>query len=128
MATFTGTNSSDTITRAGISAGVTADPVGSKPSAAADTIDGNGGNDKLDGGFGGDIINGGLGDDTIDDAPLHWTGDGVVAGVNAGNVIHGEAGNDSITITIVDSGGANPVGNAAYGDDGNDSLGLIIRQ
>lgn len=126
MATFTGTSGDDEITPNEVTPGVLVVPVGSKPSAAADTIDGKGGNDKLDGGFGGDIINGGLGDDTIDDSPRHWTDDGVVAGVNAGNVIHGEAGNDAITITIVDSGGANPVGNAAYGDDGNDSLELII--
>ncbi len=59
MATFTGTSGDDEITPNKVTPGVLVVPVGSKPSAAADTIDGNGGNDKLDGGFGGDIINGG---------------------------------------------------------------------
>ncbi len=65
MATFTGTSASETITPSTVSATVTRDPLGSLPSNAVDTIDGNGGADTLDGGGGNDTIYGGTGHDTI---------------------------------------------------------------
>jgi Ca2+-binding RTX toxin-like protein len=71
MATIIGTSGNDTITPAGVSAGVT----GGIPSDADDSInglagndllDGSGGNDKLSGVDGNDTLEGGLGDDTLD--------------------------------------------------------------
>ncbi|MBL8659148.1 MAG: hypothetical protein JNM75_05275 [Rhodospirillales bacterium] len=113
MGTYSGTYSADTITPDFVSAGVGRDPAGSTPSAAADTINGFGGNDILDGGGGGDVIDGGDGSDTINDS-------------NAGNIIYGMGGNDEITIQIYDTGGANSVDNVAYGDSGNDAITLQI--
>jgi Ca2+-binding RTX toxin-like protein len=129
MATFTGTNARDTIGPDAVSTGVSRVPPGSVPSAAADSIDGRGGADTINGGGGADIINGGAGNDTIHDAPAYENpeySDGVALSANAGNVVHGNAGNDRITINIGDTGnaaaGGNPAGNALYGDGGNDTL------
>ncbi|MBL8658858.1 MAG: hypothetical protein JNM75_03790 [Rhodospirillales bacterium] len=116
MGTYTGTDLRNTITPDAVSGGVTRLPDLSKPSAAADTINGLGGNDDLDGGGGGDRINGGVGNDNI------WDHSRGVGEMNAGNAIHGGAGNDDITIEISDSGGANPADNAAYGEGGNDNI------
>jgi len=77
MAEFQGTAGADTITPNTVSAGVTADPVNSKPSAAedyvygwlgADIINTGGGNDTIEwwAGDGNDDINGGSGTDTLD--------------------------------------------------------------
>lgn len=55
MATFSGSFYADTITPDAVSSRVVREP-GSKPSAAADRIDGFGANDILDGGGGADII------------------------------------------------------------------------
>ena len=52
MAIFTGTAADETITPLFVSATVTRVPAGSFPSAAADSLDGGGGNDTLDGGAG----------------------------------------------------------------------------
>ncbi len=123
MATFNGTNTNETITPDTVSASVTADPAGSKPSDAADLINGLGGNDHLDGGAGGDTINGGAGNDEIHNS--NWQRCGPVA-ANAGNLIHGDGGNDEIQIRIDDTGGANPVDNVAYGDGGDDKIGFWV--
>ncbi|MCU0894246.1 MAG: hypothetical protein MUD06_07960 [Rhodospirillales bacterium] len=125
MATFTGTNARNTITPGSVSTGVSRVPPGSVPSAAADSIDGRGGADSINGGGGADVINGGGGNDTIYDAPAYedpaYSG-GLALSANAGNVVHGNAGNDRITIEIGDTGGTNPAGNVAYGDGGDDTL------
>ena len=65
MATFNGTDSSETITPGAVSGSVSADPPGSRPSVAADTIYGMGGNDTIDGGGGADNVYGGDGNDSI---------------------------------------------------------------
>lgn len=125
MATFTGTNARDTIRPDSVTAGVSRVPPGSVPSAAVDSIDGRGGADTINGGGGADVINGGGGNDTIYDAPAYEDPDyssGLALSANAGNVVHGNAGNDSVTINIGDTGGANPASNAVYGDGGNDTL------
>lgn len=64
MGTYTGTNSGEIIKPGDLSAGVTADPPGSTPGAADDTLIGLGGADFLDGGGGNDVLIGGNGDDT----------------------------------------------------------------
>lgn len=125
MATFTGTKARDTIGPDAVSSGVGRVPAGSVPSANADRIDGWAGNDTLNGGGGADVINGGPGNDVIFDAPAYENptySEGRALSANAGNVVHGNGGNDTITLDIGDTGGANPAGNAAYGDDGNDTL------
>jgi len=77
MARFTGTTFDETITPTTVSPTVTADPPGSRPSAAADTIEGRGGRDTIGGGGGNDII----------------------ASTVGGGTVHGDAGDDQITIT-----------------------------
>ncbi len=96
MGTYTGTAGNDTITSAFVSAGVDAEPPGSKPSAADDTIDGGGGADD---------VNGGAGDDTI-----------YVRG--AGSVMRGGIGNDTMTYSTAEDA----VSATAYGDAGNDYI------
>ena len=54
MATFTGNASVNRITPIFVGSGVTVDPLGSLPSAAADILDGRGGADTMDGGDGDD--------------------------------------------------------------------------
>jgi Ca2+-binding RTX toxin-like protein len=119
MASFTGTDRADTIAPAVISAGVGADPAGSKPSAASDVIFGRGGNDTLDGGYGRDEIHGGDGRDGL-------TGDGELYGDGGNDVIktngtvnttaHGGTGNDDLY------GYANSGVVSLYGDSGDDVL------
>lgn len=65
MATFTGTSANETITPELVSGSVTRVPPGSVPSAAADTVFGNGGDDQVDGGLGNDTLYGGEGNDQI---------------------------------------------------------------
>lgn len=120
MATFTGTNAGETIRPDAVSKSVSRVPPQAVPSADADSIDGRGGPDRINGGGGADIINGGAGNDTIYDAPAY--GEGRALSPNSGNEVHGNGGNDRITIDIGDTGGLNPADNAAYGDGGNDSL------
>lgn len=85
MATFTGSSYADTITPDVVSALVAREP-STKPSSASDRIEGLGANDILDGGGGVDRISGGDGGDTI-------------TSTAAGGTVHGDAGNDQITIT-----------------------------
>ncbi|MGZ8995163.1 MAG: hypothetical protein ACXW3P_01510 [Rhodospirillales bacterium] len=96
-------------------------PAESLPSAGADEIEGLAGNDALDGGAGPDDIRGGEGDDNIADHARAAPSTDLFL-PNAGNVIHGNGGNDVIVIYGRDAGGTNPFGNTAFGDDGDDSL------
>jgi Ca2+-binding RTX toxin-like protein len=112
--TITGTAGNDTITPAGVSAGVT----GGFPGEGADTIlgedgndslDGGGGDDRLVGGAGVDTLEGGAGNDTlIENGDVDWRGEGGVlrggegndtltGGRGAGGIFEGGAGNDQIT-------------------------------
>ena len=111
MGTYKGTNEADTITPDELSAGVTADRLGSRPSDAADIINGLAGNDNLNGGGGGDRINGGDGND-------------VVSGVNGGNILHGDGGNDTVGVDIYGGSGegGTDATNSLYGDDGDDHI------
>lgn len=65
MAVFIGTSGGDTIIPGTVSGGVAATPSGSKPSGAADSLYGEGGDDTLDGGGGADTLWGGDGSDTL---------------------------------------------------------------
>jgi len=110
MATFIGTNSADTIAPplfGNVSGGVVADPPGSKPSSANDTLWGNGGNDRLDGGGGNDVLRGGTGNDVLDG------GLGFTFEIN-NDRLFGDSGNDTLW------GGAGS--DVLFGGDGNDTL------
>lgn len=108
---YRGTAGADTITPTTVSAGVTADPPGTKPSDNDDVIIGFGGNDDLDGGGGADRIYGGFGNDTI-------------AAFGGGNILHGDAGNDTLSASFSNAPqpGGSDVTNSLYGDDGDDDL------
>ena len=102
MAFFTGTAASETITPSTVSGTVTRSPLGSLPSAEADTIFGHGGTDTLDGGEGDDSIVGGSGNDTIfggqgDDQINAAEGDNVIDGGDGSDHIESGAGADIIT-------------------------------
>ncbi len=115
MGTYTGTSLAETITPTFVSPTVARVPAGSFPSSSADTINGGGR---------GDTVSGGGGDDVIHDRPEYL---GAVALTpNDGNAVHGDAGNDDITIEIGDTDGANPASNIAYGDDGNNSVTFLL--
>jgi hypothetical protein len=81
---FIGTSGADNIGPAGISPGVIADPPGTLPGPAGDTIYGDAGNDILAGGGGDDIISGGDGND-------------IITGGMGNDTLLGDAGNDTIT-------------------------------
>jgi Ca2+-binding RTX toxin-like protein len=108
MGTYTGTSGRDTITPGVVSPGVTADPPGSTPSNADDTINGLAGNDTLGGGGGNDTIDGGAGNDTIDGG----AGNDTINGRGGNDTIDGGAGNDR-----VDGGDGNDVVHLGAGDD-----------
>ncbi|MGZ8996626.1 MAG: hypothetical protein ACXW3P_09080, partial [Rhodospirillales bacterium] len=101
----TGTSLLNVITPDEVSPAVTAEPAGSVPSPAADTIIGLGGNDDIDGGGGADTISGGTGNDTITAAA-------------SGGTVHGDAGSDTITIRQT----TDDVAGTFYGDADNDSM------
>ena len=126
MGTYKGTSAADTITPDEITGGVGRVPAGSFPSTDADAIDGRRGNDILDGGGGADTIRGGGGDDEIGDNVGRGQAGVDLDTPNAGNVIHGDAGNDEIRIEGRDAGGENPFGNTAYGDGGRDLIEFIF--
>lgn len=126
MGTYKGTSAADTITPGEISGGVGTVPAGSFPSTDADALDGRRGNDILDGGGGADAIRGGGGDDTIGDNVARGQAGVDLDTPNAGNVIHGDAGNDEIRIEGRDAGGENPFGNTAYGEGGRDLIEFIF--
>jgi len=99
---FIGTEGADNIGPAGITPGVIADPPGTLPGPAADTIYGSGGNDILTGGAGDDIISGGEGNDTIaggmgNDTLFGDTGNDTISAGQGGDTVFGGAGNDTLT-------------------------------
>jgi Ca2+-binding RTX toxin-like protein len=117
MATFTGTAADETITPSTVSGTVTRNPLGRLPSAANDTINGNGGTDTLDGGSGNDTIFGGTGNDAIS------AGDGsnVIDGGDGDDSIFSGAGGDTITGGLgndyIDAGAGADKVNTGAGDD-----------
>src|SRR5260370_35863713 len=76
MANFTGTDADEIITPNFVSPTVTT-VGGSRPSGAADVINGGGGNDTIEGGGGNDVINGGGGNDVL----FGGSGNATVTGV-----------------------------------------------
>ncbi|WP_424927489.1 calcium-binding protein [Amaricoccus tamworthensis] len=108
MAYFNGTFGADRITTTGVSAGVTANPVGSRPGDGGDIILGQGGDDYLSGGGGNDLIMGG------------WGNDAIFGGAGADN-LHGGDGDDVIynASTLTDA----VIGlDYVYGGNGNDTI------
>ena len=89
MAIFTGTNTDEVITPDFVSATVTIDGR-SRPSNAADLIDGGAGDDVIDGGGGNDTITGGAGNDVLDGG----SGNDTVIGGAGFDVAFLGAGND----------------------------------
>lgn len=135
MAIFTGTPGNDTITPDLVSAGVDALPPGSMPSADADNISGEGGDDVLSGDGGNDTIDGGTGDDTIDggtgsDIIRGGSGDDLILGKTPGlndpddrDTIFGGAGNDEIFGNGGETDGYTLDGSdRIYGGAGDDKL------
>jgi Ca2+-binding RTX toxin-like protein len=115
MGTYTGTALDEEISPSTVSPSVTVSGT-PKPSSAADTINGLAGDD---------VLNGGGGDDDV------WDGsqvgdDGYATSTNTGNVIHGNAGNDRVHISVAETRGDNPVTNTAYGDEGDDEVSLFF--
>jgi serralysin len=114
MGTYTGTGGADTIKPGEVSAGVIADPAGSSPSAAADVINGLGGNDAING------------NDEVRvegaSSTVQGGGGGDGYGMPDQDTIHGGAGND--LIYGAGASGNNPRDGAdlLYGDDGNDKI------
>jgi Ca2+-binding RTX toxin-like protein len=98
---FTGTNAADNIGPGGISPGVIADPPGTVPGPAADTIYGGGGPDVLTGGGDNDIISGGADND-------------VVTGNMGNDTLFGDAGDDTISGNMGDD--------TIFGGDGKDTI------
>jgi Ca2+-binding RTX toxin-like protein len=117
MATFTGTSGNDTITPALLSVGVVVNPLGSFPSAAADTIDGGLGDDLLDGGSGNDSIDGGGGADTVNGG----NGNDTIE-ARANGEFFGDANNDLI---MVFSAGIGTTINGGSGTDTLEAQGVI---
>lgn len=134
MANLTGTSGADTITPAFVSAGV----AGGAPTAGADFIVGNDGNDSLDGGGGDDFILGGLGADTIrggtgnDSAVYAGAAAGVFVSLSAGGGVQSGAGEQAgdVLIDIENLVGSglndtligNTGDNGLFGDLGDDTL------
>ncbi|MBL8659323.1 MAG: hypothetical protein JNM75_06165 [Rhodospirillales bacterium] len=128
MGTYTGTTGSDTIRPGFLSTGVTADPLDSTPSAAADVINGMGGADAIDGGGGNDqimtmgtgsVVRGGAGDDFVrNDYSAHGEPEGAITRLYGGD------GDDRVGAYLPwDRGLVEPnVTLYAYGEGGNDTL------
>lgn len=114
MATISGTGNPDTITPAGVSAGVT----GGTPSDAADTIAGLGAADSIDGGGGNDSLDGGAGDDTL---LGHAGNDTLVPGSGGAESLDGGEGDDLLDL----SGIASLIGLTLVGGAGTDTLDLF---
>ncbi len=126
MAYFNGTFGADRITTTGVSAGVTADPFGSRPGDGGDIILGQGGDDYLSGGGGNDWIVGGADDDTIhgdtgSDGLYGGDGDDLIYNASPfgpvdssrGDVVYGGNGNDRIHAVHF---------GRFYGDDDDDTF------
>jgi Ca2+-binding RTX toxin-like protein len=84
MASFTGTSGNDTVTPAEPSEGVLADPEGSRPAEAADTLFGDLGDHLRDGGGGNESI---FGSEGRNRSPGR-TGDDTVSGGSGGALTH----------------------------------------
>lgn len=93
MANFTGTANNDIITPDQVSSGVTRDPPGSRPSAAADNVSGGEGNDRVETAGGNDNLNGDAGRDTLDGGADN---DNLNGGADNDTLIGG-SGNDNLT-------------------------------
>ena len=90
MANFTGTGADEIITPSFVSSTVIATG-GTRPSSAADTIDGGAGNDTIDGGGGNDTLLGGDGNDTL----IGGSGNDTVTGGRGNDVAMLGSGNDT---------------------------------
>jgi Ca2+-binding RTX toxin-like protein len=120
VGTYRGTISNDTITPDELSPGVTADPAGTKPSAAADSISGADGNDVLNGLGGADTISGGNGND---DVYMHLFEDYEEVALSGTANLYGGAGNDRLWSSY--SGPSIDLSAARYvffGEAGDDTL------
>lgn len=93
MANFTGTASNDTITTKTVSAGVTRDPAGSRPSETSDSVNAGQGNDTVATGGGSDYVNGDDGRDLIDGGSEN---DNLNGGAD-NDTLTGGSGNDYLT-------------------------------
>lgn len=126
MGIYNGTSGANRITPTTVSAGVTRDPAGSRPSSASDTINGFGGADTLDGGGGDDLVYGGTGSDRIygrDGNDSIYGKPAGVADASDADRIYGGAGNDVIYGNGGEEDSGSPDGNdRIYGEDGNDQL------
>lgn len=120
MANITGTSGSDTITTAGVSAGVT----GGLPGSGADSISGLGGDDSIEGGAGNDTLLGGDGNDTL----LGVGGNDSLIGGAGSDYLNGGEGTDIASYAAAPAG---IIGSARYfsfgleiqdGQDGSDTL------
>lgn len=100
MASFIGTAADDVITPDQVSAGVTRDPPGSRPSQANDQVSAAGGDDRVETGGGSDFADGQDGRDTLD-------------GGGENDVLRGGADND----LLIGGSGNDDLG----GGDGNDT-------
>ena len=112
MATFDGTDGTDSILRGSLSAGVSTDPSGLTGTGATihNIIHGYGGDDVIEGNPGvtdswtdlrGDWIQGGTGNDTIDggisgDVIEGGPGDDLIGGGRGSDVLRGNSGNDTL--------------------------------
>ena len=124
MATFTGTDASDTMNDGYISSGAVADPDGATPGSDADVLYGNGADDTLNGsggdnsiygGAGNDLVLGGDGNDLLDDdTATSFGGNNSMDGGSGADTLHGRDGNDTLL------GGADA--DFIYGEDGADIL------
>lgn len=100
MGTYTGTDGPDSMNASfGVSAGVIADPPGTRPGKGPDTLVGNGGNDRLSGDDGNDTLEGGTGADSLSgDDGFDWLiggdGDDSLYGGRGRDELNGGVGND----------------------------------
>jgi Ca2+-binding RTX toxin-like protein len=118
MANFTGTNADEIITPQFVSPTVTTTG-GTRPSNAADLIDGGAGNDVIDGGGGDDIITGGDGNDLL----IGGAGDDTIIGGRGSDVALLGAGND---VFIWNQGDGSDVVEGGGGFDTLDFVGASI--
>lgn len=122
MATFTGTNSTETIRPDYVSPTVKASPAGAKPTFAADTVSALGGNDTINGDGGADKLYGGDGNDTVQHRVFwdDWDHGLTFTGTAS---FYGGSGNDTLE-SYFDGPGIN-LANATYqmyGEAGDDLL------
>jgi Ca2+-binding RTX toxin-like protein len=120
MANFTGTDADEIITPQFVSPTVTATG-GTRPSDAADVIDGGAGNDVIDGGGGDDIITGGDGNDLL----IGGAGDDTITGGRGSDVALLGAGND---VFIWNQGDGSDVVEGGGGFDTLDFRGASIAE